>query len=514
MAIVANTELVDEERLGELLAPRDDLVVERAVDDHTFEAVGGPFRHYRRTVRVEPAGDPDGDAGGRGRHRVTETTEFTLALPVWGVLFLPPVKRALRRRGSTRSPFWAPPDRLDPRAGTVLAVLCTVSLLTGYLGTLITQTITFAARDFDVSTTAQSTTLAGVRVGVLGSLLLVSVADRRGRRRMMLAAGVAACLSAAVGALASNLWWLGASQTVSRAFTTAMALLVGIVAAEEMPAGSRAYALSVMAMTAALGAGMCVWVVALADVDEGAWRLAYLVPLLGLPVLRHVARRLPESRRFEAPHEEVGVAGHGRRLWLLAVTFFFATIFSAPASQLQNEFLRDERGFSAPRISLFTLATGTPGVIGIIVGGRLADVRGRRLVAAIGTVGGASLTVLAYLSTGAPLWLLSTASVIVAAATIPSLGVYQPELFPTSLRGRANGLITVVAVLGSSTGLIVAGIIADRSSLGEAMAVLLVGPLLVGLLVLTRFPETARVELEELNPEDRVPPSSAYPLRG
>jgi MFS family permease len=101
----------------------------------------------------------------------------------------------------------------------------------------------------------------------------------------------------------------------------------------------------------------------------------------------------------------------------------------------------------------------------------------------------------------------------VAAATVPSLGVYQPELFPTSLRGRANGLITLVAVLGSSTGLILAGIIADRSSLGEAMAVLLVGPLLVGLLVLTRFPETARVELEELNPEDRAPPSSAYPLR-
>jgi hypothetical protein len=38
------------------------------------------------------------------------------------------------------------------------------------------------------------------------------------------------------------------------------------------------------------------------------------------------------------------------------------------------------------------------------------------------------------------------------------------------------------------------------------MAVLSFGPAVVALLVLTRYPETARRELEDLNPEDRLRP--------
>ena len=91
--------------------------------------------------------------------------------------------------------------------------------------------------------------------------------------------------------------------------------------------------------------------------------------------------------------------------------------------------------------------------------------------------------------------------------TIPALGVYGPELFPTSLRGRANGIIAVLAVAGSVVGLLVAGYLSDRwGGLGPPLAVLSVGPLLMALLVLAAYPETAHRELEELNPEDEPPP--------
>jgi hypothetical protein len=42
--------------------------------------------------------------------------------------------------------------------------------------------------------------------------------------------------------------------------------------------------------------------------------------------------------------------------------------------------------------------------------------------------------------------------------------------------------------------------------IGPGMAILAMGPLLLALLVLTAFPETAQRELEDLNPEDRRPP--------
>ena len=92
---------------------------------------------------------------------------------------------------------------------------------------------------------------------------------------------------------------------------------------------------------------------------------------------------------------------------------------------------------------------------------------------------------------------------MIAAATVPALGVYGPELFPTALRGRANGLITLTGVCGSSLGLILAGRFATHfDSFGPGMAILAVGPLIVAVLVMTLYPETAHIELEVLNPED------------
>jgi MFS family permease len=118
--------------------------------------------------------------------------------------------------------------------------------------------------------------------------------------------------------------------------------------------------------------------------------------------------------------------------------------------------------------------------------------------------GGVALTVAMVLSGGWTMWALSVLGAVVGAATVPALGVYGPELFPTSLRGRANGVISILGVTGSVIGLLVAGSLSDRwGGLGPALAVLSVGPALMAVLVLVAYPETAHRELEELNPEDR-----------
>jgi MFS family permease len=88
---------------------------------------------------------------------------------------------------------------------------------------------------------------------------------------------------------------------------------------------------------------------------------------------------------------------------------------------------------------------------------------------------------------------------------VPALSVYGPELFPTSLRGRANGIINTVATVGSVTGLVLAGYLIDRlGSFGLALGLLAIGPLVMAVVVLAYFPETAWRELEDLNPEDRT----------
>ncbi|CAN5241790.1 hypothetical protein BH20ACT3_BH20ACT3_09590 [soil metagenome] len=516
MAETTTTYEVDDAGLTAVLSARNDVVLEHATGQGRFSCAEGPFDDYLRTVSSVPLGD--------GRHRVTETTHWSLAVPIWGPLFRPLVRRLLSRDAAPRAPrdpsesppmppWWSPPARLEARSAEVLSLLCGLSLLAGYLGPVINQTITLAADEFGASNAAHGTTLAAVRVGVLASLLVMVLADRRGRQKLLVVCAVGGTLAAAAGALAPDLVILGGTQTVSRAFSTALALLIAVVAAEEMPAGGRAYAASVLAMTAALGAGMAVVILPVADLGEPAWRLVYVAPLVFLPMFLSVGRKLPESRRFLRSHATVTMAGHRWRLALLAVSAFFALLFLTPNSQFQNEFLRDEHGFSALQLTLFTIGTSTPAGIGIVVGGRLADTRGRRRVGAIGMVGGAVLLALAYQVSG--IWLVAASLVgsMVAAVTVPALAVYGPELFPTSLRGRANGYLSVAGVLGSGAGLAIAGRLADHyGRFGPGIALLGVGPLIVAALVLGFYPETAHLELEELNPEDAPATTLTGPL--
>lgn len=481
--------------------PRLDILEEQEVAPGTFVCAAGPFARYQRHLETRPDG------------ALHEVIDYRVARAVWFPFNLL-IRRALAERPRA-VPWWAPPQPFDGPGATALGLLAAVAVVTGYLGTLLTQTITFASDEFGVTPGGQGATLAAVRVGVIGSLVVTTLADRQGRRRWLLGGLLVACGFTALGALSPNLAVLGATQTVARALVTASAVLVAIVAAEEMPPRARAYGVSLLSMAGALGAGLCVFALPLADLGERSWRILYLLPVALVPLIAWIARHLPESRRFRRPHATAGMAGHGKRFWLLAASALLINVFTAPASQFMNEFLRDERGFSAARITLFTISTNTPGAIGIIIGGRLADLRGRRVVGAVGVIGGTLATAAMFWVAGWGMWGLSIAGAIVGAAVVPALGVYGPELFPTSLRGRANGIITLLGVAGSSAGLLAAGALADSfGRFGPAFGILAIGPMLMALLVITAYPETAGQTLEELNPEDRLergPPGSTPP---
>ncbi len=499
---ITHTRVVDLSELARLRTPRADFLAEVAGEaPDTFDLATGPFHSYRRELHVESADE---------RARVTETFRYEIAAPMWRVLFRIPVARQLRHRSAEgHTPWWAPPAKLDARASTVLALLCTVSMVCGYLGTVITQTITFAADEFHNDKGAQGNTLAAVRVGILLSMVIVTAADRHGRRVFTAWGTIVACVFTALGAASINLWTLGASQTIARGITTAVAILVTIIAAEELPAGARAYGLSVLTLVAGLGAGMAVWVLPVADLDVRAWRIVYVVPLLALPLMWHVVRELPETRRFEVAVTNRDTSSLPRgRLAMLAVSGFLILAFRTPASQLQNDFLRDERGFNAARITIFTVVTSTPIGIGVFLGGRLADRRGRRVVGAVSMVFGSIAIVISFLTHGWPMWVWQLVGIVIGAGTIPALGVYGPELFGTRSRGRANGLVSIAGVVGSALGLVIASHLADHVGLGKALAVLSIGPLLVAGLVLLAYPETAHLELEQINPtNDTVAPA-------
>jgi MFS family permease len=496
VARLARTAVVGRPEAEAALRPRSGgLVREHVTGDGRFAAAEGPFREYERVVETSPLDDE--------RIRLTERISFRLAVPYFGWLFVLPVRWALAR-GDRRTPWWAPPERLDPRASSALGTLAAASVLGGYMAALLSITIAFAGREFDAGPGPQGMAGLVVRLGGLLAVLAAAAADRAGRRRVILwSAGTAAVLTA-LSAAAPSLPWLAAVQTLARGLAVASLIAMGIAVVEEMPAGSRAYGMSLLTLAVGLGGGLVIMALPLADLAVSAWRLLYVAPLLGLGLLPGVARRLPETRRFEVPHPDVSLPGHGRRLWLLAVSAFLIGIFTSPAAFFANRYLLDERGFTAFGVAVLALVSSVPGLLGMVLGGRLADIRGRRPVGAVAVAGTVATTLLFYSSSGPALWTWSVVGALIGSAAIPALGVYGPELFPTSLRGRAGGLIAAVGVVGSGLGIAGAGLLAERSgSMGSALVWLAPAPLVVAVLVMAAYPETAHRELEDLNPEDR-----------
>jgi MFS family permease len=484
-----------------LLAPRDDLVLEEpeqtaATPQRTerFRQVDGPFTGYARTVIADTE-----------RGELVETTSYTMTIPWFGWLFRAPVKRVLARRGSHRG-WWAPPDRLDATQLLVVGLLAAASMSAAFVNTLFTQTVNFAADDFGISDSGIGVAGAVVRAGILIALPAAIIADRVGRRRVIVAVAWLGPLLSLLGALAPSFVVLVVTQTLARPMGIALAFLVGVVASEEMPRNSRAYAVSILAMAAGFGAGVAVLSLRFADIGESGWRYVYLVAAIWCIVALDLTRRLPETRRFTAAHVERTTRAprfNLRRLALIATVAFIGNIFIAPASFFQNRYLADVRDFSGGMIGLFSIAVGTPASIGLILGGRVADTSGRRRLIAFTLPLGTAAIVAAFAVSGPPLWLFSLIGGILSSAAYPALAVYRTELFPTGNRSRAAGLVTAAALVGGIGGLLATGWLLDAGwSYGQVMGLLGLCQLAVTVIVVAAYPETAHLELEQLNPED------------
>jgi predicted MFS family arabinose efflux permease len=247
-----------------------------------------------------------------------------------------------------------------------------------------------------------------------------------------------------------------------------------------------------------------VWALPLADIGSSGWRFVYAAGIVYLALAFSLRRAVPESRRYELPHNERAPMP-GRRLALLGISAFLYNILIAPTTFYENRYLKDVRGYSASLIALYTIVTGTPGAIGVLVGGRVADVKGRRLVGAVALVAIAIGNIFVFSFAGRELWTAKLLTTIIGGAAVPALGVYAAELFPTVRRGGANGWISALAIVGSISGLLAAGFLLDQGvTYGTVMAMLAVGPLIYAGLVVFAYPETARRSLDDINPEDQA----------
>jgi MFS family permease len=374
-----------------------------------------------------------------------------------------------------------------------------------FINTLFTQTVAYAADEFNISKSGQGIGAAIVRLGIVICLPLVALADRRGRRPMMIAMAWAAPLVSALGAIAPSYSFLVVTQAVGRPLGLTLDILIAVVAIEEMPRDGRAYATGILAVLSGIGGGIAVASLPLADISLTSWRYIYVIGLMWSIIAYALMKWLPESERFirhtpKAKMRAAYIADALRgNLGRICSVVFLTNVYIATASIFQNRYLKEERGYTAAQVALFTIVTSSPATFGLIIGGRVADERGRRILGATLVPIGAFLLALSFSTSGATMWLVAIAGGLAFGISYPALAVYRGELFPTRTRGLAGGIIMTSALFGGIIGLVGGGWFLDANgSYGQVMMWLVIGPVIASAIVWFRYPETAHRELDDI----------------
>jgi MFS family permease len=393
------------------------------------------------------------------------------------------------------------------REWRVLAPLATAGFFEVYDVALLTLAAPQIAAGLGVSVAAFGIGVAVIRLFTLGSVPLLRLADRWGRRPMLIASLAAFSLVTGLTALAWGLVAFVVMQALARVFLATEAGLAGLVVAEELREDRRGSGLSVLGIISGIGYGAVAGLLLLIPLTPLDWRLFYLVALAPLAIAAFLRRGLPETRAFVAarsaerlqptflPRLAPRDRARLRRLVLIVAAFGFV---QTSGFFYGSELAQDDYGWSG----LFTgliLISAIFGILGFWLGGRISDLAGRRPMMALAMVLGAAGTVMVFTEVRglfAPgLFLLTAAGSCFMAASV----AYVAELFPTEVRATTTAFVLACQVVAGSVGLAVLGGLAGVVS-PSLLLIVLGGCLAPAALALRWLPETARRDLVRVRP--------------
>jgi len=401
------------------------------------------------------------------------------------------------------------PPALEPKHWNVLGLVLLAEIAAQYSSSLLILTLPQVQTGLAIPEQQIATIGGTVRLGMVATIFVTALADRLGRRRMLLGATAIQCLLTAASGLASTPDQYLLLQTLARLFVGAGFTLGAVVIIEEFRSDQRGFGIGALSALGALGYAAAIGLYAPLDwlpedwIADG-WRLLHVFGALPLLVLPSLARRLQETSRFDSlaavatarlPLRSL-LDTHGRRIAALGVFSFAMEVVAWPAFTLVSKHLRDVHAFDSADVSLVILIGGLVGIGGNLVAGQLGDRFGRKpmgvgMLALLGAATG-----LLYAAGGSWATVAWAGFVFALTGSNVVLTALSSELFPTSARSTAAGFRTSAASLGGAFGFYLESLL-YRGSHGDAVVALLPA-LAVAALALLLLPESAGRELEDL----------------
>ena len=350
--------------------------------------------------------------------------------------------------------------------------------------------------------------LAVIRLASLGGLPVAGLADRIGRRAvLLLTTGTGLALTVAAAA-SPGYWWFVAIFACGRPFLSATNAVSQVAAAEHTGSGDRAKAVALVTAGYGVGAGATAVLHSLAASTLG-FRGIFALAVVPLALLPLVARWVSEPDRFvvaAASDHALPVLGpvgprFRGRLALLALLAFGIAVVTGPANSFTFLYAQNVLRLPGTVTAAMVVGAGVAGLGGPLAGRWLADRLGRRPTAAIGVAGMAACGVLAYSGSS---WALVTgyvAGVLAGSVFAPAGGAMVNELFPTPVRASVAGWWVLAGVVGAAAGLVVFGAIADAGNRFGVAALVTFLPAVAVIATLAWLPETKGREPEDLWPD-------------
>jgi putative MFS transporter len=400
---------------------------------------------------------------------------------------------------------------VDAREWRLLALLGTANAVNGYDLGILTLALPAIQASLGIAEDQVGTLLAVIRLGMLPALALGVLADRWGRRSLLLATIVGFTLCTVMTAAAPGVGAFVAAQFVARIFIAAEDTLGIVVVAEEIAAVRRGFGLGVLAALGGIGHGLAAVSYAVVGSGPYGWRLLYLAGALPLVVVAWLRRSLVETRRFVAHRaRHTGethafwaplaalVREHPGRVVALVAMILPIYFVTAPALAFQSKFLQEAHGYTPAAVATLYFVGGLVSVATQLMVGRVSDAAGRKPAVLITTALIALGALMLYRGTGPAVlagWLLMVAAYLGLDVMLSALG---SELFPTAYRSTASAARAVTATCGAATGLALEGILFKLTGTHGAAITWMLLPLVIVPIALAALPETAERELEEI----------------
>lgn len=369
----------------------------------------------------------------------------------------------------------------------VLLPLSLVGFFLNYDTGLLSLAAPTIAEGLDVSVARFGIGVAVIRVAALGSMPILRLADRVGRRRMLLVSVLAFTVATAATSLAWGLVSFVVFQMVARLFLATEESLAGIVISEEVRPDRRGAGLTLLGIIAMAGFGLVAGMLLLVPLTPLDWRILYLAALPPLVLVAWLRRNLRETEAFTVAQEEERVqasfwphvdAVHRPLLWRITIVLGTHGVLATPVFFYAAELAQDGYDWEG-LFTVIVIAAGPATLLGYVAGGKLSDRIGRRPVligSALVMVLGVALVFTEQRWLFAPGFFLLTGADAGLASVRPA---YISELFPTEVRATLLSFIFGVVVAAGSLGLVFVGLLegtwTTRTCIYVMSAVMLAG---------------------------------------